>query len=106
MYDSFRKAIADIFDNPDFTQFVYINGIKYTCLVSAVNNDLAFTEVGLQNLINFTIDVQITEQNKNNIPKQNDRITFRNKQYKVAHVDIDSALSTFKLYVISNSKGV
>ena len=105
MYDTFRNAIADIFNNPDFTQIVYLNGIQYKCLVSTVNNDVAFTEAGLVDMVNFTLDIQVTDQSRNNIPKQNDRVTFRGKQYKIAHVDTDSALCTFKLYLISNSKG-
>lgn len=106
MYDTFRNMVNDIFNNPDFTEFCYINGIKYTCLVSPVTNDIAFTEAGLEDLVNFYIEVQLVDQNKNNLPKENDRVKFRNKQYKISHVDIDSALSTLRLYLISNSRGI
>lgn len=106
MYEAFRNAINEIFENPDFYQFVYINGIKYKCLASKVEDGIAFTEGGLVNDVNFALDVQITEQNKNNLPRSNDRITFRGKQYKVERVDVDSALCTFKMYIIDNSKGI
>lgn len=105
MYNAFRKMVNDIFNNENFIQWCYINGIKYKCLVSSVEDGMLFTEAGREDLANFTLEVQITEQNLNNLPKENDRLTFRRKEYKVAHTDIDSALSTIKLYIVSNSRG-
>ena len=105
MYNAFRKMINDIFNNENFIQFCYINGIQYKCLVSSVEDGMLFTEAGRQNLENFTLEVQITEQNINNLPKENDKIIFRHKEYKVAHFDLDSTLSTIKLYIVSNSRG-
>ena len=104
MYDTFKEMVKDIFENEDFIQYCYINGIKYTCLVSSISNDLGFTEVGLVDYVNFTLDIQIDKFN-GLFPKPNDKIIFRNNTYKVSHTDIDSALATIKIYLISTSKG-
>lgn len=106
MYKAFRKMINDLFNNENFTEWCFINGIKYKCIVSSVDGGFTYTEAGLQNMISFNLDIQITEQNKNNLPKQNDRITFRTKQWKVATVDIDSTLSVVRLGICSVSKGI
>lgn len=105
MYDAFRKMVNDIFNNEQFVQWCYINGIKYKCLVSSVEDGMLFTEAGREDLENFTLQVQVTEQNINNLPEENDRIQFRRKEYKVAHLELDSTLSTIKLYIVSNSRG-
>ena len=104
MYETFKEMVKDIFDNEDFIQFCYINGFKYKCLVSAISNEFGFTEVGLVDYVNFTLDIQIADITKD-IPKENDKILFRKRTYKVSHVDIDSALATCKIYLISTSKG-
>ena len=105
MYDTFRNMMNDIFNNPDFTEVCYVNGIKYICIASSVQNGMYFSEAGLQDTVNFTLDLQVTQQNKNNLPRINDRIQFRHKIYKISHIETDSALSTIKLFLVSNSRG-
>ena len=61
MYDTFKQMIKDIFDNEDFIEWCYINGIKYKCLVSSISNDLGFTEVGLVDYVNFTLDIELSD---------------------------------------------
>lgn len=104
MYDTFKQMVKDIFENEDFTQFCYINGIKYTCLASGIDNDQGFTIAGLTDMVNFTLDIQI-DQFHGQFPKPNDKIVFRDKVYKVSHTNIDSALATIKIFLISTSKG-
>ena len=55
MYDTFRNMINDIFNNPDFIEFCYINGIKYKCLVSNVEDGVLYTEAGLEDTVNFSL---------------------------------------------------
>lgn len=105
MYNAFRRMINDLFNNEQFVQFCYVNGFKYKCIVSKTNDGVMFTEAGMQDLVNFTLDLQLTEQNYNNPPEQNDRVVFREKEYKISHVELDSSLSTVRLYMVSNSRG-
>lgn len=104
MYDTFREMVKDIFDNEDFTQECYINGFKYKCLVSSMDNGFEYTVAGLVDTVNFTLDIQIAD-NPTYMPKQNDKIIFRDKVYKVASTDVDSALATIKIYMVSTSRG-
>jgi hypothetical protein len=39
------------------------------------------------------------------MPEENDKVQFRNKFYKISHIDTDSAGATIKLFLISLSKG-
>ena len=104
MYDTFKDMVKDIFDNEDFTQYCYINGIKYKCLVSGFDNGFEYTVAGLVDTVNFTLDIQVADDPTLR-PKQNDKVMFRDKVYKVASTDIDSALATIKIYLISTSRG-
>ena len=104
MYDTFKEMVKDIFDNEDFIQYCYINGIKYKCLVSGIDNGMEYTVAGLVDTVNFTLDIQLADIPVRQ-PKQNDKIVFRDKEYKVASTDIDSALATMKIYMISTSRG-
>lgn len=103
MYDSFRDMISDIFNNDDFIQYTYVEGRKYKCICSPVSNDVSFTEAGLMDTTNFTLDLELATLDR--IPKLNDKLVFREKQYKVAFVQTDSANTTIKLHLIALSKG-
>lgn len=103
MYDTFRAMIKDIFNNDDFTETCYINGFETKCICSSIDGGVMFSDSGMVNDVNFTLDIEIKETDR--LPKQNDRLIFRNKEYKISNIDIDSALATMKLYLISNSKG-
>lgn len=105
MYDAFRKMIADLFNNQNMIEFCYINGMKTKCIVSTLDGGMMFADSGMQDLQNFTLDIQLSEQSYNNPPDQNDRILFRNKEYKISHIEYDSTLSTAKLYIVTNSRG-
>lgn len=104
MYDTFKEMAKDLFDNEDFVQYCYINGFKYRCIVSSIDNGMQYTIAGLVDTINFTLDILIAD-NPTYRPKENDKIIFREEEYKVAATDIDSALATMKIYMISDSRG-
>lgn len=104
MYDTFKEMVKDIFDNEDFIQYCYINGFQYKCIVSSISNDDDFTLAGLVDMVNFHLDIQVDDIGIER-PKANDKVIFRDKTYKVSHVDEDSALATIRIYLISTSKG-
>lgn len=103
MYDTFKDTIADLFNNPDFVQYCYIEGFKTKCFCSSVGNNIMFTEAGMVDEVNFTLDVQIAKLDR--LPQQNDKVIFRNNEYKISHTQTDSADASMKLYLISLSKG-
>lgn len=103
MYDTFQNMIHDLFNNPDLYEFCYIEGFKYKCFCTTVEGGTYYTETGMVDDVNFALDIQM--KNLDRLPQQNDRIVFRDKEYKISHIDTDSALATQRLYLISNSKG-
>ena len=40
------------------------------------------------------------------MPEENQRVKFRNKWYKISHIDTDSAAASIKVYLVSTSKGI
>ena len=103
MYDTFRDMISEIFNNEDFIEYTFVEGRKYKCVCSPVSNDVSFTEAGLMDTTNFTIDLELATLDR--MPKMNDKLVFRDKSYKVAFIQIDSANTTVKLHLIALSKG-
>lgn len=102
-YDTFKEAISQLFQDEDFTEDVYINGFKTKCFCSSISDSIAFTGAGMIDEVNFVLDVQIASLDF--MPQQNDKVLFRNKEYKISHTETDSANASIKLYLISLSKG-
>ena len=103
MYQAFKDMVAELFNQPDFVEECYIEGRKYKCICSSVGNGTLFTEAGLVDQCNFALDLELATLDR--IPHQNDKIIFRENNYKVSHIDIDSANTTIKVYMIALSKG-
>lgn len=103
MYDTFKQTIADLFNNEDFVEYCYIEGIQTKCFCSSIGDNIAFTDAGMVDEANFTLDVELAKLDR--IPEINDKVIFRQKQYKISHTQTDSANTTLKIYLIALSKG-
>lgn len=103
MYQSFKQMIAELYNNPDFVEYCYVEGRKYKCICSSIGNGVMFTEAGMVDEVNFTLDLELATLDR--MPQQNDKIVFRDKTYKISHIETDSANTTIKIFMISNSKG-
>lgn len=103
MYQIFKDMVHELFANPQFTETCYIDGFETKCIVSSINNNVAYTMAGLQSEQNFTLDLQIASLHS--IPKEGQKIIFRDKSYKISNTEIDSANSSMKIYLIALSKG-
>lgn len=103
MYNVFQNMMNDLFNNPDFYEYCYIQGRQYKCFCSSIDGGIIYTEAGMVDDVDFYLDIQMCTTDR--LPEQNDRIIFRDKQYKIRKIDTDSALATQRLYLISNSKG-
>jgi hypothetical protein len=40
------------------------------------------------------------------MPETNDKVIFRGETYKVSYIEIDSASTSIKIYLVAQSKGV
>lgn len=103
MYQAFKEMIAELYNNPDFVEYCYVEGRKYKCFCSPVGNGMVFTDAGMVDECNFTLDLEVATLDR--FPKQNDRVVFRQKEYVISHIEVDSANTTIKLYMVTTSKG-
>lgn len=103
MDDTFKNAIHEIFQAKEFLEVCYINGFETTCICSPIGNNFVYTEAGLVDGVNFSLDLQIATLQST--PHEGDKVQFRGKFYKIASTEIDSANASMKIYLISQSKG-
>ena len=99
----FQKMINDIFSVEDFLEDVFIESIHYKCIVSPITDNISFSEVGVESEENFTIDIKLPVSK---MPKKNDKVKFRDENYKINFIERDSANTSLKLHIVALSKGV
>ena len=103
MDNTFRDLVSQIFSNDAFTEWCYIQGRQTKCIQSSITNNVLYTEAGLSNDANFTLDLEIATLDR--IPEEGDKVEYRGKFYKIASTETDSANASMKLYLIALSKG-
>ena len=100
---AFDILINDVFNNQDFLEKCWINGLYYDCIVSNIEDGIAFSEVGMESEETFTLDLKLP---LNPYPKKNDQVRFKDKLYKISEIVPDSAFKSVKIHLISISKGI
>ena len=103
MQNPFQKMMSDIFSVEDFLEDVFIESIHYKCIVSPIIDNVSFGEAGLVDEEDFTIDIKLPISK---MPKKNDKVKFRDENYKINFIERDSANTSLKLHIVSLSKGV
>lgn len=103
MLDAFKDMIQQLYQNQDFYEYCYVDGRQYKCFCSSIGDGTLFTDAGMVDDVNFVLDLQLRTLDR--MPEENDKVQFRNKFYKISHIDTDSAGATIKLFLISLSKG-
>ena len=103
MDDTFKNMVKQIFQIDAFTEQCYINGFATKCICSSTQHDMLFTDAGLQDGVNFYLDVELDTLDR--MPAENDKVIFRDNTYKIASTVIDSANTSMKIYLIALSKG-
>lgn len=103
MDSTFKQMVKEIFSDQTFTEYCYINGIQTVCIQSSISNNILYTEAGLSNDVNLTLDLEVDSLDR--IPVEGDKVEYRDKFYKVASTEVDSANASMKLYLIALSKG-
>lgn len=100
----FEKLMKDIFSNKDFLEECKIENRSYSCICSAYQTGgVSYTDAGMESEQNFSLDIKLPIDR---YPKINDKLTFREKKYKISNITTDSANQSIKIYLIALSKGV
>ena len=103
MQNTFQKMMEDIFNCEDFLEDCFIEGQHYKCIVSPIVDNISFSEVGVESEENFTIDLKLPISK---MPKKNDKVKFRDENYKINFIERDSANTSIKIHIVALSKGV
>ena len=103
MENSFQKMMEDIFKVEDFLEDCFIEGQHYKCIVSPIVDNISFADTGLVDEENFTLDIKLPVSHK---LKKNDKVKFRDENYKINFIEKDSANTSLKIHVVALSKGV
>lgn len=103
MQNPFQKMMNDIFKVEDFLEDVFIESIHYKCIVSPIVDNVTFADTGLVDEENFTIDIKLPISR---MPKKNDKVKFRDENYKINFIERDSSNTSVKLHIVALSKGV
>ena len=103
MENPFQKMINDIFSVEDFLEDVFIESIHYKCIVSPITDNISFSDTGLVDEENFTLDIKLPISHK---LKKNDRVKFRDENYKINFIETDSSNTSIKIHIVALSKGV
>ncbi len=98
----FTTAISDIFSCNDFLETCIIADEAYRCICSPVNDNIIYSEAGLVDDVDFTLDIKLPLER---VPTKGDLVRFRCKQYKVSNVTYDSAFANIKVFLQGLSKG-
>lgn len=103
MQNPFQKMMSDIFSVEDFLEDCFIEGLHYKCITSPIVDNVTFSEVGVESEENFTLDIKLPILK---IPKKNDKVKFRDENYKINFIEKDSANTSIKIHIVALSKGV
>ena len=99
----FQKMMNDIFSNKDFLEQCLIEDTYYECITSPIEDAIAYTETGVESEENFTLDLKLPLIP---MPNKGDKVTFREKLYKISDITVDSANTSVKIHLIALSKGI
>lgn len=99
----FQKMMSDIFKVEDFLEDVFIESINYKCIVSPITDNVSFGDAGLVDEENFTLDIKLPVSHK---PKKNDKVKFRDENYKINFIETDSSNTSIKIHLVALSKGI
>lgn len=92
----FQNMIQDIFNVPQFKQYFTVeNGISIVCVAYETQTDTIYTEYGIDDGVHFHLTCKVEDYT----PKKGQKITFRNKIYKIDSFTADSFNLTYKIYL-------
>ena len=75
----FEKMVENIFSVKEFLEFFTCSKGKVPCIAQSIEEELAYTEFGVDEGISFSLYVKT----KDYTPRRGNKIEFRGKEYKI-----------------------
>lgn len=92
--NAFENMINEIFNVQQFREyFTTDQGKQIVCVSYEVNTDTQYTEYGYDQGISLHLTCKVADYT----PKKGNKITFRNKQYKIDSFTADSFNLSYKI---------
>lgn len=96
--NAFEKMIDDVFTVPQFIEsFTTADGKNVVTISYEVSTDSLYSEYGFSEGISFYLTCKVADYQ----PKKGDKITFRNRRYKIDSFTADSFNLTYKIFLKS-----
>lgn len=94
----FEKMIDDIFNIPEFKEyFTTENGLTVDCISYETDFEPVYTEYGFDDGISFYLSCKV----KDYTPKKGEKLTYKNKAYKIDTFKEDSFSLTYNIFLRS-----
>lgn len=90
---------SDIFI-PEFTETATVNGVSAEVISSEVDAETRVSEIGMDTQVDASIIVRVSVA-----AADEQLVSFRAKNYRIAHIAIDSANVTKRIYLSSTFGG-
>ena len=92
--NAFEKMIVDVFSVPQFRQYFYVDeSNSIPCISYQIDTDTQYTQFGYDQGVSLHLTCKAVDYS----PKKGNKITFRNKQYKIDSFVLDSFGLTYKI---------
>ena len=101
--NAFKQAFKAMFAVDDFCEEAIIDGNVVKVVCSSIVDQIAWGDVGAENPASFTLIVDVDDIQK---PRINSKVQFRGDTYKVSYSELDSAGTSYKLYLVEESTGI
>lgn len=94
--NAFQLMIDQIFNVSQFREYFYTEqGKQIVCVSYQVNTDTIYTQFGYDQGISLHLTCKVADYT----PKKGNKITFRNKKYKVDSFVADSFNLSYKIFL-------
>lgn len=94
--NAFQNMINQIFEVPQFREyFTNEQGQQIVCVSYEVVVDPQYTEYGVDDGVSLHLTCKVADYQ----PKKGDKITFRNRRYKIDSFTADSFNLTYKIFL-------
>ena len=101
--NAFQQAVSQMWQCKDFLEEAVIDGNVVNVVCSKIVDQIAWNDVGAENTTDFVLYVQVGDIQK---PKINSKVKFRGDTYKVSYSELDSAGTSYKLFLVETTTGI
>lgn len=95
MSNIFQNMIEQVFNVPQFRQYMQAPVGTVVCISYSTQTDTAYTQFGVDGGVNFHLTCKV----KDYTPKKGDKIVFRGRTYKVDSFSADSFNLSYDIYL-------